>query len=201
MGLTVTGVYFGSLFAEAIYGAGMHTVLLIAQLAIIFTAPMWVEKSPLNYIVFAFLPVFSGIAITPFIASVVIGYENGPSILANALGATCLMASAAAVFARTTSWNLGFMGKGLLFSVLGLLGLGILQFFVPAFRTTGFELALSGAGTVIFALYTAYDIQRIQRMGRAGVNPFMLAISLYLDIFNLFLYILRFMIALSGDRR
>jgi FtsH-binding integral membrane protein len=54
---------------------------------------------------------------------------------------------------------------------------------------------------VIFALFTAVDIQRVKMLGRYGANPFLLALSLYLDIFNLFLYILRFMLALSGDRR
>ena len=43
--------------------------------------------------------------------------------------------------------------------------------------------------------------QRIESQGRMGANPFMLALSLYLDIFNLFLFILRFMTALSGNRR
>lgn len=201
MGLTAFGVYVGSQFAEALYGAGVHIILLIAQLAIIFTSRLWMEKSPLNYVLFGLFPVFSGIAITPFIHSVIIGYSNGPTILFNAVSATGFMAAAAAVFARTTSWNLGVMGKALLFALLGLIAMSLLQFFVPAFRTEQFELMLSGAGVVIFALFTAYDMQRIQRMGQAGANPFMLALSLYLDIFNLFLYILRFMLVLYGDRR
>lgn len=201
MALTVLGVYFGMQWAGAIYGAGMHVILLIAQLGIVFTSRLWMDKTPLNYILFGLFPIFSGLAITPFISSVVIGYENGPSILMNALGATGFMATAAALFARTTSWNLGVMGRSLFFALLGLIGLSILQFFVPALRTTGFELALSGGGVVIFALFTAYDMQRIQRLGQVGANPFMLALSLYLDIFNLFLYLLRFMLILYGDRR
>jgi len=201
MGLTAFGVYVGSQFAEVIYGAGFHIILLIAQLAIVFSARWWVEKTPLNYILFGLFPIFSGIAITPFIHSVIIGYSNGPTILFNALSATGFMAAAAAVFARTTSWNLGVMGRALFFALLGLIAVGLMQLFVPAFRTDQFELVLSGGGVVIFALFTAYDMQRIQRLGQAGANPFMLAISLYLDIFNLFLYLLRFMLIFSGNRR
>ncbi len=37
--------------------------------------------------------------------------------------------------------------------------------------------------------------------GSLGANPFLLALSLYLDIFNLFLSVLRFMSVLSGERR
>lgn len=201
MALTFVGVYFGMQWTSAIYGAGLHIFLLIAQLGIVFTSRLWMDKTPLNYVLFGLFPVFSGLAITPFISSVMIGYENGPSILMNALGATGFMATAAALFARTTSWNLGVMGRALFFALLGLIGLSILQFFVPALRTTGFELALSGGGVVLFALFTAYDMQRIQQLGQVGANPFMLALSLYLDIFNLFLYLVRFMLILYGDRR
>jgi len=201
MGLTVIGVFIGIQYATAIYGAGLHFILLFAQLGLVFTARFWVEKTPLNYLLFGLFPVFSGIAITPFISAVIIGYSNGPTILINALAATGFMAAAAAVFARTTSWNLGVMGKGLFFALLGLIAMAILQIFVPSLRTPQFEMLISGGGVVIFALFTAYDMQRIQKLGQAGANPFMLALSLYLDIFNLFLYLLRFMLVLYGDRR
>lgn len=201
MGLTVVGVFFGAQYAAAIYGAGLHFILLFVQLGLVFTARWWIEKTPLNYLLFGLFPVFSGIAITPFISAVIIGYANGPTILLNALAATGFMAAAAAVFARTTAWNLGVMGRALFFALLGLVAVALLQIFVPALRTPQFELVISGGGVVIFALFTAFDMQRIARLGQAGGNPFMLALSLYLDIFNLFLYLVRFMLVLSGDRR
>lgn len=200
--LTVVGVHFGSIYAPLVYGAGLHFVLLLAQLGIVFTAGMWVNKTPLNYILFGIFPIFSGFAIAPFISAVMTGYSNGPSIVMNALSATVFMAGAAAVFARSTSMDLSWMGRMLLFSVFGLIGFSLLQWFVPSLRaSTTFELMLSGAGVVVFALFTAYDVQRIQRMSQYGVSPFLLALSLYLDIYNLFLYILRFMLVLYGDRR
>lgn len=201
MGLTVFGVYIGMHFIESIMSSGIHMLFLIMELGIIFTARFWMDKSPLNYLLFGALPLFSGLMVTPFILSVLTGYANGGTILVNALSATGFMAASAAVFAKTTSWNLGVMGKALFFAVIGLIGFGLLQFFVPALRTTQMEMAISGIGIVVFALFTAYDIQRISNLGKVGANPFMLAISLYLDIFNLFLYILRFMLMLSGNRR
>jgi len=201
MGLTVVGAIIGAQYAAAIFSAGLQFILLFAQLGLVFTARWWVEKTPLNYILFGLFPVFSGIAITPFISTVVIGYSNGPTILINALAATGFMAAAAAVFARATSWNLGVMSRGLFFALLGLIAMALLQIFIPSLRTQQFELLISGAGVVIFALFTAFDMQRVQRLGKVGVSPFMLALSLYLDIFNLFLYLLRFMLVLSGDRR
>ncbi|MDA1209122.1 MAG: Bax inhibitor-1 family protein [bacterium] len=201
MGITVAGVYIGSLYAPTLLHSGFHWFFLIAELALILTARLWVNKSPLNYLLFALFPLLSGFSITPLILSVITEYANGTAILLNALSATGFMAASAAVFARTTSWNLGVMGRGLFFALIGLILLGLMQMFIPGLRTTQFELMLSGAGVVIFGLFTAYDFQRVAQMSRQGANPIMLALSLYLDIFNLFLYILRFMLALSGNRR
>lgn len=201
MALTVLGVYIGLWQAAALLTTGTHILFLILELAIIFTSRLWMDKSPLNILLFGAFPVLSGITFTPYLMLILASYANGSAILFNALAATTFMALAAAVFARTTSWNLGVFGRGLFFSLLGLIGIGILQLFVPALRTPGVELFISGAGVAVFGFFTVFDLQRIQGMARVGANPFMLALSLYLDIFNLFLYILRFMTALSGERR
>lgn len=200
MGLTVVGVFIGMQFAAQLLSTGFHLFFLFAELGIIMTSGLWMRRSPLNYLLFGLFPILSGITITPYILYVLLSYANGASILLNAFAATACMAAAAGLFAKTTSWNLGVMGRALFFALIGLIFMGLLQLFFPSLRGTQTELLLSGAGTVIFALFTAYDIQRIQALGRVGANPFMLALSLYLDIFNLFLYVLRFMTALSGRR-
>ncbi len=201
MVLTVLGVFAGMQYAQTLLTSGMHMVLFIVELAIIFTANLWKDKSPLNIVLFGAFPIISGITFTPYLLMVLASYTNGSAILFNALAATAFMGLSAAVFARTTSWNLGVFGRALFFALLGLIGMSILQIFVPALRTPIVELCISGAGVVIFAFFTAFDLQRIQEQAKVGANPFMLALSLYLDIFNLFMYILRFMTALSGERR
>ncbi len=201
MALTLVGVFIGIQFALQLLSSGMSFLFVMIELAIVFTSRWWMEKSPFNIILFGLFPLLSGITITPYILYVLLQYANGAAILVNALAATTCMALAAAVFARTTSWNLAGMGRGLLFALLGLIAMGFIQIFVPSFRTGGMEILISGAGVVIFALFAAYDIQRIQALSRTGQNAFLLALSLYLDLFNLFLYVLRFMVAISGNRR
>lgn len=201
MGLTLVGVTIGIEFAMQLMSSGIIMLLLIVELVVIFTSRWWMEKSPLNILLFGLFPLLSGITITPYILYVLIEYANGASILINAFAATACMALAAAVFARTTSWNLAGLGRGLFFALLGLIVLALLQLFIPGMRTGQTELLISGAGVVVFALFTAYDIQRVQTLSRSGQNAFLLALSLYLDLFNLFLYVLRFMMALSGERR
>lgn len=201
LALTFGGVVLGIQFAPAILSSGVYFVLIIAELALILTSRLWMNKSPLNIILFGAFPLLSGFTITPYLLSILVGYVNGGSIMMNAFVSTIFMAGAAAFFAKTTSWDLSILGKTLLFGLFGLLGLSLLQLFVPAFRTTQMELLISGFGVVFFAIFTAYDVQRISQLGKAGANPFILALSLYLDIFNLFLYILRFMVVMYGDRR
>jgi modulator of FtsH protease len=198
--LTAVGFYVGGIYASYLTGMGLHMVFLVVQLAILVTSGWWSKISPLNMILFAVFPILSGIAIAPFISSVMIGYSNGPAIVVNALSGTAFMALAAGVFAKTTSLNLGVIGKALFLGLLGIIGLYILQFFVPALRTDFAQMLISGFGIVLFAAFIAYDVQRIQRMGAMGASPFSMALSLYLSIYNLFTSVLRFMLVMSGDR-
>ncbi len=200
MGLTLFGVYVGILYSEILLTSGWSALFVIAELALIFTSHWWARSSPLNVILFALFPTLSGITVTPYILSVLVGFSNGPSILFNAVAATIGIALSAAVLAKLAPGLSAWVGSFFL-ALLGLLVLSVLQMFFPMLRTPGFELALSGAGIVIFAFFTAFDFQRVRSMGAVGANPFLMALSLYLDIFNLFLSILRFMSVLSGERR
>lgn len=198
--LTVVGVIVGTIAAPFIISSGWMFILLLAELGIILSAGYWSTKTPLNYLLFAVFPFFSGISLTPFILNVLGGYVNGAAILQNALIATTLLTAAAALFAYTTTWNLGLMGRFLFFSVLGILIFGLLQLFFPSLRTGQMEMMISGVGVVVFSLFTAYDVQRISQQAGMGASPFLLALSLYLDIYNLFLFVLRFMLAFGGRR-
>lgn len=200
IGLTVVGVIAG-MSAISLVSSPLLMICLIAELAIIFTARWWIESRPLNYLLFALFPLLSGFTFTPYILVVLTGYANGASILLNALISTILMVLAAAVFARTTGVNLSGFSRFLFFALLGLIAFAVLQIFIPALRAPQAEMIVSGLGILLFAGFTAYDLQRIQKLGKVGASPFMLALSLYLDIFNLFVSILRFMLAISGNRR
>ncbi len=200
--ITLFGVAAGAFFALPILNSGWIFLLFLGEIALIVTAPSWSRQSPLKYVLFAAFPFLSGLTITPFLLSVVAGYVNGASILFNATIATVFLTLAAAVFARSTSMTIGAtMGRFLFQSLIGLIVFGLLQMFIPALRGSGFEMIISGVGIVTFSLFLAFDMQRLAASSRYGASPCMLALSLYLDIFNLFLYVVRFMIALSGDRR
>lgn len=199
MALTVVGVFFGIIYGPMLMSLGLQVFFLLAELVLIFTSGFWSRRSPLNIILFGLFPILSGFTITPYLLSLLVGFENGGMLILNAVVATVFMTAAAAVFAKTTSINLAGMRGVLFMGLIGLIVIGILQIFLPALQQ--FELLISGAGIILFSFFIAFDIQRAQVQARAGGNAFLLALSLYLDIFNLFLYILRFMQAFSGNRR
>lgn len=200
MGLTVVGVLLGATIALPLVASGGIYLLFVAELGIIWTAPSWSRSAPLNIVLFGLFPILSGLTITPVIMSVLVGYANGVSILLNALISTVLLSASAAVLATMTKDLGASIGRFLFQALIGLIVFGLLQLFFPALRGSGFEMMISGAGIVIFSLFLTYDIQRLLRRGDM-TSPFLLAISLYLDIFNLFLYVLRFILAMSGNRR
>ncbi len=201
LAVTLVGTFAGVTFALPIVASGWIFFLLIAELAIIWTARSWSRSTPLNYVLFIAFPFISGLTLAPIILSVLTGYANGEVILLNALIATALMTASSAVLATMTKGDLGgIFGRFLLQSLLGLIVFGLLQMFFPALRGPGIEMIVSGIGIVTFSLFLAYDMQRLSRRSDLD-SPFLLAISLYLDVFNLFLYVLRFMIAMSGRRQ
>ncbi|MFA5799330.1 MAG: Bax inhibitor-1 family protein [Candidatus Peribacteraceae bacterium] len=202
MVMTLVGVFAGMTFAMPIIASGWIFAFFLAEVVLVFSARAWVRSPPLNYVLFALFPFLSGLTLTPILIGVLTGYVNGASILLNAVVSSALLVAASAVVANIASANLGGISGRFLFNALiGLLVFGLLQLFIPAMRGPAIEMIVSGAGIIVFALFLAYDIQRLQRDASLGESPFLLALSLYLDIFNLFLYVLRFMMALSGQRR
>ncbi len=113
---------------------------------------------------------------------------------------TAGMFGAMALYGAVTKRNLSGMGRTLMMLLFGLIIAGIANIF---FGSNTADLIISGAGVIIFALYTAYDTQRLLAEGawltdedQRTKGAIMGAVNLYLNFLNLFLYLLRFL----GDR-
>lgn len=135
------------------------------------------------------------------------------------LSPTCFMFTGASLFSTflvtagafgamsfygfVTKRNLATMGS---FLFMGLIGL-ILAIFVNIFlQSEIMHFVVSGVGVLVFTLFTAYDTQKILRFSEGAPQNDMDAVqrgailgalSLYLDIINLFIYLLQFL----GERR
>ena len=79
------------------------------------------------------------------------------------------------------------LGGALFYSIIALVVVRVLQMFIPALaHLTIIDYIAAG----IFSLYIGYDMYRSTLVGRTVGNALHIAVSLYLDIINLFLNIL-----------
>lgn len=98
------------------------------------------------------------------------------------------------LYGTVTKRDLTTMGNLLGMALLGLIIATVVNLFL---KSNTMDYVLSWLGILIFTGLTAYDSQKIKRIGESGCNGLGLAVlgalTLYLDFINLFLYILRIM--------
>lgn len=98
----------------------------------------------------------------------------------------------------TTKTDLSKMGSILYMALIGLILAMVVNWFM---NSAAMDYVISGIGVLIFTGLTAYDMQKIKRMGMVtdatteeGTKlAVMGALNLYLDFVNLFLFLLRFL--------
>lgn len=107
------------------------------------------------------------------------------------------------IYGRVTKRNLSAMGKVMGVAVWGLIVATLLNWF---FASTGLMFLTSIAGVVIFSGLIAWDNQKIVNVYNANngqVNDgwaISMALSLYLDFINMFLFLLRLFGIAGGNR-
>ncbi len=109
-----------------------------------------------------------------------------------------------AVYGTVTKKDLSSMGS---FLFMGLIGMIIAAVVNMIIGSSMISWVISAVGVLVFTGLTAYDVQKISRIGASGImdsgeaairkGAIMGALALYLDFINLFLSLLH----LLGDRR
>lgn len=128
-------------------------------------------------------------------------YELGS--IASTFAITAGMFGAMALLGYTTKTDLTKFGSILLMGLIGIIIATVVNIFI--FRSPVFDYIISLLGVLIFTGLTAYDVQKLKRIGgnidqsseAARKLTIMGALTLYLDFINLFLFLLRFL----GNRR
>ena len=106
-----------------------------------------------------------------------------------------------AVTGYTTKTDLTKFVSIMMMGLIGLIIASLVNFFL---KSTVMEYIISVVGVLIFTGLTAYDVQKLKRIGSTEMDQantrkmsIMGALTLYLDFINLFLFLLR----LLGDRK
>jgi len=138
-----------------------------------------------------------------FVAGVFLGpilqaalhFKNGAQMIGLAAGGTGVIFFSLAGYATVTKKDFSFMGK---FLFIGLIMLVVASLANIFFAIPVLSLAISAIAVMIFSAYILYDVSQIINGGET--NYVMATMSLYLDIYNIFVNLLSLLMAFSGER-
>lgn len=124
-----------------------------------------------------------------------LGFSNGGTLVAMAAGGTGAIFFTLAGIASVSKRDFSNMGKFLFMGVVVLLLASVANIF---FQVPAISLAISAMAVVIFSAYILYDISRIVNGGET--NYILATLSVYLDIYNVFVNLLNLLMAFAGER-
>ena len=122
-------------------------------------------------------------------------FRNGAQLIGVAAGGTGVIFFTLAGIATVTRKDFGFMQN---FLFVGLVLLVIASIANLFFAIPAASLAISAVAILLFSGYILYDVSRIIHGGET--NYVMATLSLYLNIYNIFVSLLNILLALSGQK-
>lgn len=120
--------------------------------------------------------------------------SNGVMLIASAAAATGAALIAVTTYIKVTGKDFSFLGSFLFGSLIILLVMSVIGMF---FHSTAFQMVISCAAVIIFLGYLLFDVSRVVHGGET--NYIIAAISIYLDLINLFIHLLQIFGILSSS--
>ena len=173
-------------------GHGAALVLSLVGFGLLFVVNRTADSSKGLIAIFAFTGVM-GASIGPML-NYYLAMPGGPALVMQALGGTAVVFFGLSAYALTTRKDFSYMGGflmvGLLVAVVAMIANIFLA--IPAL-----SLTISAAVVMIMSGLILFDTSRIINGGET--NYIRATVSLYLDIYNLFIHLLHLLTALGGD--
>jgi FtsH-binding integral membrane protein len=136
----------------------------------------------------------AGAMLTP-ILSVAAQFKNGGQLVALSGGMTAAIFVAMAAIATVTKRDFSFMSKFLFVGLVLLIVASLANLF---FQVPAVSLSISAIAVFIFSLYILHDVSNIVRGGET--NYISATLSLFLDVYNIFISLLNLLLAFTGQR-
>ncbi|MCZ8517682.1 Bax inhibitor-1/YccA family protein [Paenibacillus filicis] len=193
MGHIFPALFFSLLFASVGLNIGEYVPtalflpLMVVELIMIIAATFIRRSKRVGYGFLYSFTIISGITLYPVIANYV--SVIGASMVLQAFAVTVIAYGGAALYATISKSDFSFLSGFLFIGIIALLGMGIVNFFVPFSTTAAWIYTL--LGILIFIGYTLFDISRITHYGVTQEEIPFVVLSLFLNFVNLFLFILR----------
>ena len=171
---------------------GAALILTLVGFGLLFVVNRLADSSKGLIAIFAFTGVM-GASIGPML-NYYLAMPGGPALVMQALGGTALVFFGLSAYALTTRKDFSYMGGflmvGLLVAVVAMIANIFLA--IPAL-----SLTISAAVVMIMSGLILFDTSRIVNGGET--NYIRATLSLYLNIYNLFIHLLHLLTALGGD--
>lgn len=187
------------LFSLVTAAVGMKTgivvpwfVSLIVSLGLLFGVHKTADSATGIGLVFAFTG-WMGFTLAP-ILNFTLALPQGGSILMQTVALTGSVFLGLSAYAVTTRKDFSFMSGFLFAGLIILIAGGLLNLVV---ESSVLQLTLAGAGALIFSALILLDTSRIVNGGET--NYIRATVALYLDIYNLFIYLLQLIMAFTGN--
>ncbi len=179
VGCTALGAYIG----RNIPG-GTGILLFIAAIACIFGLQFASARGrdQLAITLLFGLGFFIGMAVGPVLNAYA---KAEPDVLYQAAGATALFTGALGAAGYATRRDLSSWARTLFWALLALIVFGLIATFVAIPNA---NVIYAVAGLAIFGAFTVFDFNRLRRTTMGGAVP--IAASIFLDVFNVFLFFL-----------
>ena len=186
LGLTMAFTALGAVFGPAVGPIGV-LVGWIGSLVCLIALQLLRERAPVNLLLLFGFGLLLGLGLGETLASYVAAGMG--DVVLSAAGTTAAITLAAGGIGYTTKRDLTGLG-GVLF--LGLIGVVIASVIGIFFRFPLYWVVISAISALLFTGFIVYDLNRIARAGRVSQgDAILLAVSVFLDIVNLFLSLLR----------
>ncbi len=193
---TIAGAILGVRMGFSFF-AGSPMVSFLVFLGVAFGFMWGIERtkdSGLGVVLLLAFTFFMGLMLSR-ILQVALGFSNGASLIATAAGGTGAIFFTLAGFATVTKKDFSFMGKFLFIGLVVVLLAAVANIF---FQIPALSLTISAVAVLLFSGFILFDISRIVNGGET--NYVSATLSVYLNIYNLFVHLLHLLMAFTGDR-
>jgi len=193
---TILGAWLGVQFKFAFFPAS-PSLGFIAFMAVAFGFIYAIEKTKTSgwgVAVLLGFTFFMGLMLSRLIGHI-LGFSNGASLIMTAFGGTATILGVMATVATVSKRDFSGLGKWLFAGVLVILVAAAANIFL---QLPALMLVISVIAIAIFSAYILFDVQQVINGGQT--NYISAALSIYLDVYNIFVNLLSLLGIFGGSR-
>ena len=177
-------------------GPGAFLLSIVGGFGTLIALQFLRDRSPLNLGLLYAFATFQGIALGLILEAYLAAGMGG--VVVNAAASTAAVTLAAGAYGYTTRRDLTGMGGILFVGLIGVVVASLVGIFV---HMPLLYIGISAVAAVLFTGFLVYDLNRVANSrGATEGQAILLAVSVYLDVYNLFLALLR-LFGFAGSSR